>query len=200
MAVSVLRPPGALSRQIPAPPVPPELIQGETAWLLGEPIPHKLEEWCILGDDCQAFRVDRPSMAELVALHGQEFLGEWMRQPLARLSHPHEPGFTPSRTASSRPSIRTLRRQLDGHGGRDCRLTVLHRFLQFLGNSEGDLLTRLDLDRLTSCRVSSHPGRPLPHLEDAEAGQADFVPFLEVPGCQRHQIAQHGLGLPLRQS
>ena len=42
--------------------------------------------------------------------------------------------------------------------------------------------------------VPSHPGRPLPHLEDAETVQADFVPFLEVPGRQRHQIAQHGFG------
>ena len=79
------------------------------------------------------------------------------------------------------------------------RLKWLHGLLQFLGNPEGDLLARLDLDRLAGRRVPSHPGRTLPHLEDAEAGQADFVALLEVPGCQRHQIAQHGLGLLLRQ-
>ena len=41
-------------------------------------------------------------------------------------------------------------------------------------------------------------GRPLPHLEDAEAGQADFVALLQMAGGQRHQIAQHGLSLLLR--
>ena len=45
------------------------------------------------------------------------------------------------------------------------RDTGLHRLLQFLGNPEGDLLARLDLDRLAGRRVPSHPGRPLPHLE-----------------------------------
>jgi len=42
-------------------------------------------------------------------------------------------------------------------------------------------------------RVPSHPGGALPHLEDADAAQADFVALLEVPGRQRHQIAEHGL-------
>ena len=39
--------------------------------------------------------------------------------------------------------------------------------------------------------------RSLPHLEDAEAGQTDFVALLEVLRGQRHQIAQHGLSLLL---
>jgi hypothetical protein len=51
----------------------------------------------------------------------------------------------------------------------------LHRFLQFLGDPEGNLLARLDLDSLTGRRVPTHPGCTLPHLEDAEAGQTDFV-------------------------
>ena len=51
----------------------------------------------------------------------------------------------------------------------------------------------------SSCPVPSHPGGPLPHLKDAEAVQTDFVPFLEVPGRQRHQVPQHGFRLLLRQ-
>ena len=42
-----------------------------------------------------------------------------------------------------------------------------------------------------------HPGRPLPQLEDAETGQADFVTPLQMAGGQRHQIAEHGLSLLL---
>jgi hypothetical protein len=38
---------------------------------------------------------------------------------------------------------------------------------------------------------SGSPSRPLPYLKDAEAGQADFVPLLEMLRGQRHQIAQH---------
>ena len=34
--------------------------------------------------------------------------------------------------------------------------------------------------------------------EDAEAGQADFVAPLQMAGGERHQIAEHGLGLLLR--
>jgi hypothetical protein len=65
----------------------------------------------------------------------------------------------------------------------------LDRFLQFLGNPKRDLLY---LDHLTGRRVPSHPGRPLPHLEDAETGQADFVALLEVPGRQRSPACLFG--------
>jgi hypothetical protein len=74
---------------------------------------------------------------------------------------------------------------------------VLHRLFQFLGRSERDLLAGLDLDGLAGRRVPSHPGRPLPHLEDTETGQTDFVAPLQMAGGDRHQIAQHGLGLLL---
>jgi hypothetical protein len=73
----------------------------------------------------------------------------------------------------------------------------LHRFLQFLGWPEGDLLTRLDLDSPAGRRVPSHPGRPLPRLENAETGQADFVAVPQTTAGQRDQIAQHGLSLIL---
>src|SRR6202162_2979907 len=50
----------------------------------------------------------------------------------------------------------------------------LDSFLQFLGNPEGDLLARLDLDGLARRWIASHPGGTFSHLEDAETVQADF--------------------------
>ena len=64
----------------------------------------------------------------------------------------------------------------------------LHRLLQFLGRLERDLLAGLDLDGGASRGVPSHPGRPLPHLEYAATGQADFVALLQMAGRQRHQV------------
>jgi hypothetical protein len=49
------------------------------------------------------------------------------------------------------------------------------RFFQFLRWPEGDRLAGLDLYGLTGRWVPSHPGRPFPHLEDAEAGQTDLT-------------------------
>jgi hypothetical protein len=75
---------------------------------------------------------------------------------------------------------------------------LLYGFFQFLGRPKGNLLARLDLDCLASRRVSSHPCCTLPHLEDAETGQTNFVTLLQMARGQRHQIAQHGLSLLLR--
>jgi hypothetical protein len=47
------------------------------------------------------------------------------------------------------------------------RLIELHRLLQFLGWAEGNLLARLDLNRLTGRRVPTHPSGSCPDLEDA---------------------------------
>ena len=74
----------------------------------------------------------------------------------------------------------------------------LHRAFQFPGRPERNLFARLDLDGLSGRRVPSHPCCTLPHLEDAEAGQTDFVAPLQMTGGQRHQIAKHGLRLLLR--
>ena len=43
-------------------------------------------------------------------------------------------------------------------------LIDLHRFLEFLGNPEGDLLARLDLDGFASRRIPSHSGGTLPRM------------------------------------
>src|SRR3984957_5576136 len=76
---------------------------------------------------------------------------------------------------------------------------TLHSLFQFLRRPEGDLLAGLDLDRLTGRRVPTHSCRALPHLEDAQTGQTDFVALLEVLRGERHQVAQHGLSLLLRE-
>ena len=83
---------------------------------------------------------------------------------------------------------------------RGCLLSAcaLNGLFQFLGRPERNLLAGLDLDGLASRRVPSHPGGPLPHLEDAETGQTDFGALLQMAGGQRHQIAEHGLSLFLR--
>src|ERR1700733_3918527 len=75
----------------------------------------------------------------------------------------------------------------------------LHRLFQFLGRPERDLLAGLDLDGFAGRRVPTHPGGTLPDLEDAQAVQANFVTFLQVLRGERHQIAQHGLSLLLRE-
>ena len=54
------------------------------------------------------------------------------------------------------------------------------------------------LDGLAGRRVPSHPCRPLPHLEDTETGQTDFVALLQMACGQRYQIAEHGLCVLLR--
>ena len=74
----------------------------------------------------------------------------------------------------------------------------LYRFFQFLRRPERDLLAGFDLDGLAGRRVATHPGRPLPHLKDAETGQPDFVTLFQMAGGQRYQIAQHCFSLLLR--
>src|SRR5579885_59118 len=71
------------------------------------------------------------------------------------------------------------------------------RFLELLGGPEGDLLARLDLDGLARGGIAPHARRALPDLEDAEPADANAIPFLEMPGEQADEIAEHGLGLLL---
>ena len=65
----------------------------------------------------------------------------------------------------------------------------LYRLLQLLGRPERDLLAGFDLDDLASRRISAHSSRAVLDLEDAKAGQANFVTVLEMPGGKRHQGA-----------
>src|SRR5215813_10986545 len=74
----------------------------------------------------------------------------------------------------------------------------LNGFLQFLGDAEGDLLARLDLDRLAGGRVAAHAGGALSHLENAEPADANAVSLLQVLGDQADEIAEDCLGLLLR--
>src|SRR6478672_4264445 len=51
--------------------------------------------------------------------------------------------------------------------------SCLDGFLQLLRRTEGDLLARLDLDRLARCRIAAHAGGALPDLQDAETTDAN---------------------------
>src|SRR5262245_14352825 len=72
------------------------------------------------------------------------------------------------------------------------------RFLELLGGSEGNLLRRLDLDRLAGCRIAAHASGALAHHQNAEPADADAVALLEMLGHQTDQIAEHGLCLLFR--
>src|SRR5512143_1529383 len=74
----------------------------------------------------------------------------------------------------------------------------LDRFLEVLGDTEGDLLRRLDLDRLAGGRVASHARRAVAHLKDAEARDADLVALLEVLDDQADEIVEGAGGVLLR--
>src|SRR6478736_8672936 len=64
------------------------------------------------------------------------------------------------------------------------------RFLEILGDAEGDLLRRLDLDRLAGRRVAAHARRTIADLKDAEARDADLVALLEVLDDQTDEVVE----------
>ena len=74
----------------------------------------------------------------------------------------------------------------------------LHGLFQFVGRSKRDLLARLDLDCFACRGIASHPGRPFADLEDAKAGQADFVALLQMARSEGHQIAKYRFSLLFR--
>src|SRR4051812_13203796 len=72
-------------------------------------------------------------------------------------------------------------------------------FLQLLGRAEGDLLAGLDVDRLAGGGIAPHAGGALANLENAETHDADSLALLQVLGDARHQVAENGFSLLLRQ-
>src|SRR5260370_18368584 len=75
--------------------------------------------------------------------------------------------------------------------------TELGCFLEILGDAEGDLLRRLDLDRLAGRRVAAHARRTIADLKDAEARDADLVAFLEVLHDQTDEVFEGAGGVLL---
>ena len=73
----------------------------------------------------------------------------------------------------------------------------LDRFLEILGDAEGDLLRRLDLDRLAGRRVAAHARRTIADLKDAEARDADLVALLEVLHDQTDEVFEGAGGVLL---
>src|SRR6202521_2357849 len=73
--------------------------------------------------------------------------------------------------------------------------TGLDRFLEFLGGAEGDLLARLDLDRLAGGRIAPHASGALADLKDAETADAEAVAFLQVLRHQADEVAENRFGL-----
>src|SRR5260370_41360726 len=68
--------------------------------------------------------------------------------------------------------------------------TELDCFLEILGDAEGDLLRRLDLDRLAGGRVAAHARWTITYLKDAEARDADLVALLEVLQDQTDEVLE----------
>src|SRR6202521_3665841 len=73
----------------------------------------------------------------------------------------------------------------------------LDRFLEFLGGAEGDLLARLDLDRLAGGGIAAHASGSLADLKDAESADAEAVAFLQVLHHQADEVAENRFGLLL---
>src|SRR3954468_8996210 len=72
------------------------------------------------------------------------------------------------------------------------------RFLELLGSAEGDLLARLDLDRLTRGRVAAHARGALADLQNAETDEANADALLEVLCDEIDEVAEKGFRLLLR--
>src|SRR5260370_155882 len=64
-------------------------------------------------------------------------------------------------------------------------------------DAEGDLLRRVDLDRLAGRRVAAHARRTIADLKDAEARDADLVAFLEVLHDQTDEVFEGAGGVLL---
>src|SRR5438477_10126295 len=83
-------------------------------------------------------------------------------------------------------------------GAKPHRVVGSDGFLEFLGGPEGDLLARLDLDRLAGRRIAAHAGLAVPHLQDAEPADADLLALLQAFDDETNKIVEDRLGLLFR--
>src|SRR5262249_37704772 len=89
-------------------------------------------------------------------------------------------GPMPDRPGGQKETRRDARHDRASPSGiKTCR-QPLDVFLQFLRGPEGDLLARLDLDRLAGRGVAAHARGALTDLKDAKSADADAIAFLEM--------------------
>src|SRR5579864_7350129 len=106
----------------------------------------------------------------------------------------HRPPISKRKTAGEGPGRLPACR----YSARRIRSFKLDRLFQFLGGAEGDLLARLDLDRLAGGRVTAHARGALADLKDAEPADADALALLQMLDDIADEIAEHGFRLLLR--
>src|ERR1017187_869062 len=87
--------------------------------------------------------------------------------------------------------------QRPGAQQRPCAERRLDRFLEVLGSAERDALACLDLDSFASRGIAPHARRAFPHHQDAQTGDADALPTLEMLHDEPDGVAENGLGLLL---
>src|SRR3990167_2672125 len=113
------------------------------------------------------------------------------------------PTATRSVSAAMTRRRKSKRRQKEGRArlapvpARSSVGSGLDCFLEILGDAEGNLLRRLDLDRLAGGRVAAHARRTIANLEDAEARNADLVALLEVLHDQTDELIEGAGGVLL---
>src|SRR5258705_6331504 len=69
---------------------------------------------------------------------------------------------------------------------------------EILGRAESDFLAGFDLDAFAGRRVAPLTRRPLTHLENAQAVEADAFALLEMLGDVHDHISEHSVRLGLR--
>jgi hypothetical protein len=62
-----------------------------------------------------------------------------------------------------------------------------NRHLQFLGRSEGDFLAGFNLDCFSGGWIAAHASGALSHLQNAETGNTNPLPLLEMLGDEANK-------------
>ena len=68
----------------------------------------------------------------------------------------------------------------NGRAAAASKAQKLNRFLEIFGGAEGDLLARLDLDRLAGRGIAAHASSALANLQNAQSGDPDPIAFLQM--------------------